>query len=220
MKKRTGEILVFAALELLLYALFLYYDLCGISGNGHFSSTGLKFLGIALCFLAALHWSSEGGNRLMAWALGFTVAADVCLLLIGSYYLVGVGCFCVVQALYFCRILRMNGGKTLWWLRALLFALVLGALWYLGQLTPLHAMLALYGTTFLCNVIQSLGSRTSGLFLAGILLYLLCDLCLALCYAPIELSGIVSDFLMIATWMFYLPGQVLLVLSGLPGKGR
>ena len=213
-KLRTRETVGFLLLEALLYAGFLRFDFLGIDGDSLFSATALKYLAICLCFLTSLHWTWQGGSALQTAALAFTVAADTFLLLLDRWYIVGVGCFCVVQVLYFCRILRRNGGRSLWWLRALLLAAALGLLWYLDSFTVLNVLAAVYFTLFLGNVIQSLNLRGAGLFIAGLLLYLLCDVCVGIVNAPQFFAASLRELAALGMWLFYLPGQVLLTLSG------
>ena len=55
-------------------------------------------------------------GRLVCAALAFTLAADWFLLILDSFYLAGVACFCVVQAIYLLRLHRWGAG-LLWPLR-------------------------------------------------------------------------------------------------------
>nr|DAY57723.1 MAG TPA: YhhN family protein [Caudoviricetes sp.] len=149
----------------------------------------------------------------MPAAMALTLGADTFLLLLNDHYGAGVALFCGVQALYLVRICRRNGGRTLWPLR---LVLVLGAwagLWALGLLSPLNLLAAVYFTNFLLNACQAVPLH-SPLFSVGLWLFLLCDVCVGIRNQPELFPGWLAAFAQVGMWLFYLPGQVLLVLSG------
>ena len=76
---------------------------------------------------------------------------------------------------------------------------------------------ALYFVNFLVNACQSLTLRSERLFAAGLWLFLLCDVCVGLRNQPSLLPGL-AGAAQAGMWLFYLPGQVLLVLSGFPKR--
>lgn len=203
----------FLGLESALYALFLWRDLSG--GN----ATGIKYATISLCLLFSLLYARRGGSRLMPAALALTLAADTFLLLLDAHYGVGVALFCGVQGLYLLRLLRENGGHSLWPLRLGLTLLAWAALWYLGLLTPLNALAGLYFVNFLVNACQVL-TLQEPLFALGLWLYLLCDVCVGIWNQPELFPAALSGFARVGMWLFYLPGQVLLVLSGRKKKEK
>ncbi len=84
---------LFLVTEAVIWASFLFLDLF----RGGMGSVPLKFGGVVLCFLFAYWRLPLGGDRLTAAALGLTVAADVFLLVLDRYYLLGVALFCAVQ---------------------------------------------------------------------------------------------------------------------------
>lgn len=189
----------FVGLETALYLLFLALDAFSAGGDG------VKYLTIVVCLLAAVWSARHGGSRLMAWAMAFTLAADTFLLLLDRWYGMGIVLFCVVQGLYLARI-RRACGRTLW---VLLNALGMG--------TALNLLAALYFVNFLVNACQSLTLRSERLFAAGLWLFLLCDVCVGLRNQPSLLPGL-AGAAQVGMWLFYLPGQVLLVLSGFPKR--
>ena len=98
----------------------------------------------------------------------------------------------------------------------LLLVLVLGAwtgLWALGLLSPLNLLAAVYFTNFLLNACQAVPLH-SPLFSVGLWLFLLCDVCVGIRNQPELFPGWLAAFAQVGMWLFYLPGQVLLVLSG------
>ena len=208
---------IFLALEAGLYAAFLRRDLQPGSG----STTLLKYGAIVLCLAFSCWWSARGGERLVSAALALTAGADAFLLVLNRWYAAGVLLFCGVQGLYCLRIFRENGGKSWWGLRLGLFLAAVPLLDRLGLLTPLNALAALYFTTFLCSVLQSLTppGRRFRLFSAGLVLFLCCDVCVGIWNVPWLLSRGAVEFARVGMWLFYLPAQVLITLSGLPEQG-
>ena len=204
----------FLLVQLAAYLLFLCMDLF----HGGAGSVPVKYAAIALCFFFSAYWSVRGGEWLVTAALAFTLGADTFLLLLDAQYLTGVLLFCVVQRLYLVRILGFNGGHTLWPLRLGLFAAALWLLMQLGMLSPLNGVTAFYFTTFLVNTVQSLVLRgkKQRLFALGLVLFLCCDLCVGAFNEPGLVPSGVYSFARVGMWLFYLPAQVLITLSGLP----
>lgn len=200
----------FVGLEAALYLLFLALDAFSTGGDG------VKYLTIVVCLLAAVWSARHGGSRLMAWAMAFTLAADTFLLLLDRWYGAGIVLFCVVQGLYLARI-RRACDRTLWALRAGLVAAAWVLLNALGMGTALNLLAALYFVNFLVNACQSLTLRSERSFAAGLWLFLLCDVCVGLRNQPSLLPGL-AGAAQAGMWLFYLPGQVLLVLSGFPKR--
>lgn len=203
---------LFLVMEAVLYAAFLCWDLT-IGGRG---SNPIKFAGILLCLGYSLYLARRGGSRLVPAALTLTALADVFLLLLDAHYALGIALFCLVQGLYLIRISRCNGGRILWGLRAALFLLSLLVLKGLGLLLPLNVLALFYFTNFLCNALASLGcsGQSMKLFSVGLWLFLCCDLCVGLFQNPELISPAVGEFVRIGMWLFYLPAQVLIALSG------
>lgn len=193
----------FVGLETALYLLFLALDAFSTGGDG------VKYLTIVVCLLAAVWSARHGGSRLMAWAMAFTLAADTFLLLLDRWYGAGIALFCVVQGLYLARI-RRACGRTLWALRTGLVPAAWVLLNALGMGTALNLLAALYFVNFLVNACQALTLRSERLFAAGRWLFLLCDVCVGLRNQPSLLPGL-AGAAQAGMWLFYLPGQVLLV---------
>lgn len=206
MKRRTR--LLFIGAEAALYAAFLWLD---ATGGG---STLVKYAAIILCFLFAAASACRGGSKRIALALALTLAADTFLLLLDSEYAVGVLFFCGVQAVYLTVILRENGGSSLWGLRLTLFAASVVLLWALDLLLPLNVLVLFYFSNFAVNVIQSFAGKLPPIFCFGLLLFLFCDICVGIDNAPELFPAAIRNPVNYMIWVFYLPGQVLLTLSG------
>lgn len=145
----------FLLLEGALYLSFLALDLLSPGPL----STALKYAALLLCLLMALAGASRGGDRLVAAALAMTVAADLFLLVLDRWYLLGILLFYGVQVAYMVRICKANGGHALLIPRFLLFSLLLVSLYQLELFTPETAAAALYFSHFLFNALLSLSLR-------------------------------------------------------------
>ena len=177
------------------------------------NANALKFAAIALCLAYSVCASARGGDKLITAALVFTLCADVFLLLLDSEYAVGVALFCVVQGVYFVRIYKGNGGLSLWGLRIALFAAAVAVLHFAKMRSPLNVLAAAYFTSFACNLLQSFGVKNR-LFTIGLALFICCDVCVGIHNLPNILPAWVYELAAVGMWLFYLPSQVLISLSG------
>lgn len=214
-RSARGPVGLFLAGECLLYLAFLAVDLWGWG-----SSNALKYASILLCLAFAL-WSALvwRGERLICLALGLTAWADWYLLVCNRRYALGVGIFCGVQLCYLVRILRENGGRSWWGARLFLSLGAVGTLFALGAATLVNVLAAVYFCNFLCNAALSLSlkGRRLRLFAVGLVLFLCCDVWVGAFNAPELLPAAFYAFARVGMWLFYLPAQVLIVLSALPG---
>lgn len=209
--------LVFLCTQAGLYSAFLTLDLLQV-GSGW--STALKYGSILLCFLLSCGGGQDPDRRLVRAALGVTLLADLFLLVLGRWYLAGVGAFCVVQALYFVRLRRLRGGRV--WprllLRLALSAAVLLVAERFSALEPLTVLSVFYFTQLAANALESLfPGRRYAAFSAGLVLFVCCDLCVGLqnlsAFLPVSGHGGLFAFARVGMWLFYLPSQVLITLS-------
>lgn len=223
---------VFPGLAAGLWVGFLALDLLRLG-----DSTPLKLAGILLCLLFAWLGAADRDGLLVALALSFTVGADWFLLVRGDHFPLGIALFCVVQVLYTLRLAVLRGyisplGLTV---RALAGGAALAVWLGRGWLPPLPTgmdlgttLLALfYFTGLCCNAIEALllsrraPSRELCSFALGLGLFLCCDVCVGLWnLSPVGLSASAEavfaslhTFSRVGMWLFYLPSQVLLVLS-------
>lgn len=226
MKKTDPQgsiILLFILTESILYISFLTLDLLSSLNT---LCIILKYCSILLCFFFSLIFAGMPDRILITSALGLTAAADLFLLVLDSHYLAGILCFCGVQLLYYCRILRAGGFFCLPFLplRFLLTGcifLLLG-IFNLWDLTA--AAGAFYFTQLIFNAAESLAVRRMNfqytLFCAGLFLFICCDLCVILSNVPsmtfFTVPAPVLSFARIGMWLFYLPSQVFITLSIYP----
>ncbi len=209
---KRQPITIFLITEAILYLIFMAMDL----SSSDLSTIGFKYAGILLCLVFSVLSALNGGDWILPFALAFTALADFFLLVINEYYLAGVCSFLIVQTLYLLRLYQDTG--KLWLPARILCALAAVLLMLLTSLfSLLNLVSVLYYSLLLVNMVISWTekSRKWRIFALGLTLFILCDTCVGL----FNLGGIVPaglwNFASIGMWLFYLPSQVLIVLSGL-----
>ena len=187
------------------YISFLLLD---ITNANVLLSTWLKFSSVILCFSLTLFSKRDA---LLIAALALTIAADW-FLLIQNIHLAGVLIFCIVQIIY-----NVRHGSSLVSTGIYLFlcaasAILIGVFFNLGAINTtaiLYAALILRAAFF--------GFKTKNFnVIAGMCLFLLCDLSVALhnaSQAGFVLPPTLSAVAAFSMWLFYLPSQFLLAQS-------
>ena len=204
----------FLLAEGILYALFLSMDLTALRNQ----TVPVKYAGILLCLgfalLSCLKWRGDG---LVPLALALTAGADWFLLVRNDHYAVGIALFLCVQAVYYIRLRRMGAGAA-YPLRAGL-ALGLGVGLYLLRLaSPVNLLAGLYFSQLLSNAVLAWRmGRPGRLFAVGLTLFVGCDVCVGL-FNALPPGSPPYSAASVGMWFFYLPSQVLITLSALPGK--
>ncbi|MCC8122015.1 MAG: lysoplasmalogenase family protein [Oscillospiraceae bacterium] len=208
MRKATAAFLLAAGC---LYAVYLVMDI--VLPGGY--SIPVKYVSILLC--AAYSFCARGTQegRLTCAALIGTVFADTFLLLLNRDYPLGLAAFCVVQ-LFYLRRLHLHGGWPVPICLLLRVAIPCGATaLYIrsGAVSPTVLLACWYFPQLVLNAAESLTLRRSHLFSAGLFLFVACDLFIGLAFLAVGRS---AQLLINIGWVFYLPAQVLLVLSAHP----
>ncbi len=209
---KRSTITAFLITETVLYVLFMAMDLFSIGG----STIGLKYAGILLCLLFSILCAIRGGDRIVPFALLFTAVADFFLLVINEYYLAGVCSFILVQTLYLLRLYRDT--KKLW-LPARIICAVLAVLVLMltGLFSAVNLASVLYYSLLLINLAISwtVPGRKGRTFALGLTLFILCDTCVGIFNMGSLMPAGLYAFASIGMWLFYLPSQVLISLTGL-----
>lgn len=167
------------------------------------------FIGVAIILCTGIvREANTIDARILRVALIFTLAADFCFAFVKNP-VYGVCMFCCVQMVYCLR----YGGVRLCGILAGLWAVVLPMLLLL-PIEPLFIAATLYAMSFICSLSAAFHSKEryphlNGQFIVfGMLLFACCDVCVAIHYL---FPGLAYPLL----WIFYLPGQALLSVSGL-----
>lgn len=232
----TMPVLVgFLLVELMIYISFMYIDLK--ETGSYLLSGNLKFAGIILCFVFTLFFDSKKEEKtdilLLRGALLFTMISDLFILML-DYYYYGMITFCVVQLLYLIRLYRFkkqqgkNSSLLKLILRNIVLAIVIISILFNQDVETdgLVCISIIYFVSILLNTLDAIRIQIKThkygqkIYATGMILFLLCDINVGLFnisdFTVINgawFAGI-YEFASIAMWMFYLPAQVCIALSG------
>ena len=218
---RSIFVLLFIAIQAVLYTLILAVPAAPLAV--------CCYLSIVLCFVFAL-LLRRPGTGLFIVALACTLCADFFLVVMDPIQrLWGMIFFLATQLLYAVALHRQRPMRWLSCLRLGLTTLaVVLAILILGRGTDALAVVSVcYYANLIVNIIAAFSQWQRGkLFPVGLVLFLLCDTVIGLQvaaggYLPIPETSwlyrlIFSNFNL--AWFFYLPSQVLIVLSLMPCK--
>lgn len=216
---------VFLLFIAILYIGFMYIDIYDIESI--ISSDRLKYLSMLLVLMISLFTGDDALNvkdlKLLQTGLFITLIADLFLLILGRHYVLGILLFSVVQIIYSSRYgfinLKINIRNFIVIFSSLFIAyLVVDKLIF--KLDFIWGMGLFYAICLLNSVIKAAKAYRDRLFpkpnghmiLIGMVLFLLCDINVAL-YNILN-EGLFYNISSISMWLFYLPSQVLLSLSG------
>lgn len=239
MKNRTFNNLLInliVGIILILYILFIYIDFYNVETI--ITSDVIKYLCILLCLLLAILSTknphkdkcNDEDMRLLVLGLFITIIADLCLIIL-DFYTLGVLFFVLVQITYCVRYTNKNIKVTLISLFIIFIIIAFGygiALLFNKKINILLPISLFYGICLLVSVIKAIKASNNNLYTSkskhmivlGMVLFLLCDTCVALSNITVifPLSGYImtslSAIASLLIWVFYLPSQLLLALSG------
>lgn len=217
----------------ILYLTFLYMDFFNIKAL--ISSNRIKFISIILCFIISLLGKEYGlgVNDVFLLRLGLfiTIIADLFLLVLDSHFILGVFLFSIVQIIYIIRYDNKNIYLKFKKFTALLLILIFmyGILnSFIVKIDFLIVIGFYYAITLLTSFIKSIKackykiypSPNRYMIVIAMILFLLCDINVFL-YNLIDFIPLsaqagkkIYNISSISMWLFYLPSQVLLSLSG------
>ena len=221
---------------LILYLLFIYLDF--FNTEFFISTKYIKYLSILLCFSLSiiLNKNSFGDINsrkdifLLELAMFITTIADLFIVIL-DFYLLGVVLFSFVQIVYSVRYsTKKTKGILINFLITFLCILLLYSIISIFKnetniLVPISifyfiCLLTSVGKAILVCKNNLYPAPNKYMIIIGMVLFLLCDICVALSNIsmlvplvgyPILLVSQISSFLI---WVFYLPSQLLLALSG------
>ena len=214
----------------ILFILFLTADLYHYQFQ--VSSSLIKFICIFLCFLISIISSplrrQSKNIFLLHLGLIFTTMADYIFLIQNTNYSIAIGLFSIVQIIYSLR--YREGNERI---RILSFTIVFIMIYIVYKIINIYyeidfliAISAFYALCLFSSIKEALwlyrnnkNQYTSRLILLGMILFFFCDVNLGLNYilglADIGPSlNLIKSIAYISIWIFYLPSQILLALSG------
>ena len=229
--KKTLKVLkiLYLLAELAIFAAFVYFDAKDqILLSNHVKYTGIAVNTLALLVILGCKKKTAGAiyekrNTWIVLALLLTLGADTFLILLDTNYFLGVCLFCLVETCYALYLLSrsIHKGRDICFRLAILAAAILIP----ARMDILDALTAaaIYSMVMLTwNVIFSMGNwgrergRANCQLAWGLLLFWLCDACVGLRnitdYIP-KIPAIIPQAAGTLIWIFYLPAQVLILLS-------
>lgn len=213
----------------LFYLLFLYVDIFNIKIL--LPSNMLKFLSIILCFMISLLIGKDGLSKkdrlLLQVGLFITVLADLCFLIL-HHYILGIILFCFVQIIYCNRYKGYGFTKSKFLINQfiLIFVLILAVSLMTNfifiKIELLYVIAFIYGICLIYStveVVRAFKNRVyphpnKSMILFGMLLFSLCDTSIAIANLSQNLNRSIYHVFSLLIWVFYLPSQGLLALSG------
>ncbi len=213
-------------LLILIYIIFLFIDLNAKEINNQVALY-LKYLTIVICFAITLFIGEEAVNtkdkRLVQGARFFTLIADFYLVILNNCEL-GIIAFCIVQSIY---IIRHSIRCKVKMIRLLILipiifisVLIICGIKLQGLEKKLIILAVIYGLLLITSLYLALRTR-SYLIGLGMFLFFMCDINVALynIINRVPNSFLRGEFIIgFLIWLFYLPSQLLLTLSGFNRK--
>jgi len=209
-----------------IYLVFLYIDFVS-KGLENIYSVRLKYSTIVICFIISLLIGSHGYSKedklLVQFARFFTLIADY-FLVISSNPSMGIFFFSLVQITYIIRHSIMEDKKyknLIFFIVALIIALITSLNIKIPSIDKDLIVLALiYASLLTTSLYCAVSTISRGKYLKksswvialGMFLFFMCDLNVGLYNTVVE--GNMKFLLGFLIWIFYLPSQLLLTLSG------
>lgn len=221
-RRIMGILLLFI---LILYIWFMYMDIFDVEDS--ISSDRLKFLSMTLVFIISLFTREDALNykdlHLLQIGLFITLIGDLFLLILDSHYVLGIFLFSIVQILYSFRYEFKNLKLTI--RNFIIIFLSLSITYFIVnklviELDFIWIMGIFYAYCLLNSVVKAFKAYRYKIYpkpnrhmiLIGMMLFLLCDISVAMYNVFNE--GLLYNISSMSMWLFYLPSQVLLALSG------
>jgi len=229
LRKLNKKTIFIFMLILFLYLFFIALDY-SLQNTGSKYSIAAKYFSILLCFIMTIMIGRNGHDivdtRLLQSAFFFTACADYCLLL-SNKFMVGVLIFCIVQIIYIFRYTRDLKSRSKIFLAVLIIYILLSIIALSALNTQsldlrLSLICLFYGCLIITSLITAVRTLKTNYFplcssvmiCIGMILFLLCDINVALFNIFQENGSYTARICGLLIWVFYLPAQVMLALSG------
>ena len=146
-------------------------------------------------------------------ALMFTIVADLILVIICEHLPIGVGFFILVQLGYL-NFIHYEKNKFKFITTIIITLIVLLILIIFRNDPNLNIYVStLYGLLFISNTTFAIIKKLDKMFIIGLILFMLCDICVAL--DTLQLFNDPNDFIFRLIWVFYMPSQILITFFAL-----
>lgn len=219
-------LIVFAVIEAVIYITFNI-----LSATLPNDPIYLKYAGVLLCLAfagASIYFERDKDAVILTVALVFTAISDLFILVLDTYYQIGLVTFIFTQTTYLYRLYKDRMSKIKYTVIVRVAAsILLMALVDVIMKTGINFMLAevcVYIVMLVGNVADAFLLCKRGLkniiFAVGLTLFLCCDICVGLDNAVgiVGLNlGSAGQAIQFLIWVFYLPSQVLIACTAKKG---
>ncbi len=210
----------------ILYILFLYIDIFNIQFP--IQSYILKYLSIICCFIIVLIIGENSLNKrdisLLQAGLLITIFADLSFLIF-HYYNFGVIFFCLIQMIYYIRYTGYRDSVSIFTFIAIFLIIIITYIilkLFIKEIDFLYVISFFYSICLIATIVEAIKvfktklypSPNKHMILIGMILFLLGDINVAMSYISKEISVSLGNNFSLLIWVFYLPSQALLSLSG------
>lgn len=199
---------------------FVYNDI--ITGRYFVErSLRLKMGGLMICvgYACIKCWSKANRNNIILCIAMLMTALGDYMLTMNVYYSLGIICFAIVHTLYIIRhwyYLSLMQKRYTCVMAIILFVIVVILIFIIQPILIKIALgyglilfVSLFTASMLLYITDNRKKRICIFW--GILLFFLCDMCVAIFNV---VNGVVGNVAAVFIWIWYLPAQLFLVLSG------
>ena len=227
--KKAKGLKLLLVITIIIYMGFIWMDIFNL--DFIISTNNLKFIAMIIIFFISLLTREDALSykdlHLLQIGLFLTLIADYFLLILDNYYILGIFLFAIVQIIYSFRYEFRNLKLTLRnfiiiFIGLYIVHIILNR--FLVEIDFLWTMGLFYGLCLLNSVSLSIRAYKYKIYpepnrqmiLMGMILFLLCDINVGLYnfLGYIGKVGIFYNISSVSMWLFYLPSQILLALSG------
>lgn len=208
---------IFLIVELIIFGMYLIPEYFDVKVN--YDNFKVLFFLIVVIFLESFiyfrQWSKE--NLIVRIGFFFTLCADYLMTYLNKYYILSICFFFLTQLCYFILINCLFNKKYLKssiisYGCVVVLLIVIASI--LELLEPLSLTAIIYISLSLTNIVYLIRiknkTRSIKNFLLGLVLFLLCDLCIGLRNVGIN-EGLFINLISDCIWLFYAPSQMVLV---------
>ena len=224
----SNKIRVYLLIEGIIFSIILCFNI--ISGEYQIIAEYYKIIYVLTGLIFLITQKEYVKNPEMVCAVALTMVADF-FLVFSRQYIYGVITFIIVQVFFSKRIADYMKVSLFKMTRSVIILALIESIILIPVFSSnrlFYALIILYIVLFGINIINMLkcymyvADDNSKKFLSGLFLFLLCDINVALYNLELVFKNInwpVLEYFGYFLWLFYLPSQMLLVLSSIYKDG-
>ena len=205
--KNNLIIVLYSLIELVICVLIVFDVIKDIDAF-NYSMIVLNFVLSIIFFIL----NENRFNIFLMLGMFFTCLADYNLIILGKNQELGVVFFTLAQLSYM-MMLKVNVKELIIRLVVIIFLEVLSLIIVKDLYSFLVFITMLYLSIFITNIIFGFIKKIHLLFLIGMILYLLCDICVGVSSFELFQDTSIAEILGRLIFYFYIPGLYLMILA-------